>query len=975
MKVKAGAIRWIVLGLVCLPIATASLFAQAAGASSLEGQVTDPSGAVVVKAVVSVTNAEVGTKSAITNSRGHYEIKDLAPGSYSVTAVAKGFALFQIKNVVVRGVRPESLNISLKIMQQAQQVTVSAEATRVSVSPENNASAVVITGKALQSLSNDPDELQQELEALAGPAAGPNGGQIYIDGFTGGQLPPKSDILAIHINQNPFSAQYSEVGYGRIEIITKPGSSQYHGSVFADGNDSAFNSRNPFVTEEPPYHSYFLNGNIGGPLGKKASFFFDTFHRSINDTSIVNAVTLNPTTLEQTPFSAAILSPQSRLLVTPRIDYQVSPKNVLTVRYQLWKDTGENNGVGQFDLASQGYSKSGTENNFQVSDTQILSARTVNQTHFEYRYGTNSQTPNSLEPAVNVIGAFTDGGNIIGKGNDTLQTWEVRNLTTMSIGKHTILFGGRFRDWNDSDTSTSNFNGVFTFPTLDAYQITEQGLAAGLTPAQILAEGGMPNQFSITAGTPLARINLADMSLYGEDQWRALPNLSLSVGMRFESQSDISDHADFAPRVGLAWGLGHGKNAKTVLRAGFGIFYNRFEYEQVLQAARLNGVSQQQYLITNPDFFPTPPPVSQLTALAGAATTPAVYSIAPNLRAPYNIESAVGLERQISKNITASVTYLNSHGVHMLMTRNINTPLPGTYDPANPAVGRPFGNVSACDVAAAVPDCAAGFTGNIFQFESDGLYNQNELITNFRVNESIATLFGFYELNYADSNTNGVSSSPANPYDIAADYGPALFDVRNRAFIGGAFNFPYGFRLMPFIHIQSGDPYNITLGRDLLGTGVFNQRPAFGPAGATGPNILDTSLGAFNIDPAIGEARIPAFYGTGPSQFDINMRISKTFGFGEGKGGGGGGFWHGHHGGLGGRGLSGGGGRSIWNTPENSKYQLTFSVSFHNIFNIVNLGTPVGNLGSPLFGRSNSIADRWSQAANRRVDLQMRFSF
>lgn len=976
VKVHVTAIRWAILSALALPLAAGSLFAQA-GSGTLRGKVTDPSGAVVVKAVVSITSAQSGTKTAITNGRGQYEIRDVPAGTYSLTAAARNFALFQRANVVIAPGKTENLNISLKIEQQAQQVTVSAEATQISVSPENNASAVVITGKALQALSNDPDELQEELSALAGPAAGPNGGQIYIDGFTGGQLPPKSDILAIHINQNPFSAQYSDVGYGRIEIITKPGSSQYHGSVFADGNDSAFNSRNPFVTEEPPYHSEFFNGNFGGPLGKKASFFFDMFRRSINDSSIVNAVVLNPTTFQQTPFSQAVLHPQTRMLVTPRIDYQISPKNVLTVRYQLWKDSGVNNGIGQFNLASQGYSTNGTEHTLQVGDTEIVSARTVNQTRFEYRYGTNDQTPNSLDPAVNVIGAFTDGGNAIGKGGDTLQTYELRNLTTMSLGKHTLLFGGRFRQWRDSSTSMSGFNGTFTFPNLDAYQITEQGLALGLTPAQIRTQGGMPNQFTIAAGTPLAKVSLADLGLYGEDQWRVRPNISLSLGLRFESQTDIHDHADFAPRVGLAWGLGGGKSSKTVLRAGFGLFYDRFQYAQVLQAERLNGVNQQQYLITNPDFFPTLPPVNALASLAGATTTPAVYNVDPSLRTPYTVQSAVGLERQISKNITASVTYLNSHGVHMLMTRNINTPLPGQYDPADPAAGRPFAAVSACQVAPAIPDCASGFAGNIFQFESGGLYNQNELISNFRVNNRYVTLFGFYTLNYADSNTNGVASSPANPYDIALDYGRAAFDVRHRVFLGGAINMPYGFRLMPFVHIQSGSPYDVTLGHDLLGTSIFNQRPAFAPAGSTGPNIVDTRLGTFNIAPALGEALIPVNYGDGPSQFELNMRLSKTFGFGESKGGGGGfGGPHWHHGGLGGRGLSGGGGgRSIWNSPENARYNLTFSVSAHNLFNIVNLGTPVGNLGSPLFGQSNSIAGRWSQAANRRIDLQVRFSF
>ncbi len=123
----------------------------------------------------------------------------------------------------------------------------------------------------------------------------PNGGQIYIDGFTGGQLPPKSSIREIRINQNPFSAQYDKLGYGRIEILTKPGTDKLHGMFMINGNDSTFNSLNPFVTNEPPYYSTFIMGNAGGALTKKASWFASVFRRDNQSNSIVNAELLDST--------------------------------------------------------------------------------------------------------------------------------------------------------------------------------------------------------------------------------------------------------------------------------------------------------------------------------------------------------------------------------------------------------------------------------------------------------------------------------------------------------------------------------------------------------------------------------------------------------------------------------------------------------------------------------------------------------
>ncbi len=169
---------------------------------------------------------------------------------------------------------------------------------------------LVIKGKDLEALSDDPDELQQELEALAGPSAGPNGGQIYIDGFTAGQLPPKSSIREIRINQNPFSAEYDKLGYGRIEIFTKPGTDQFHGQFMLDGNSSAFDALSPFAQNQPSFHSELFSGNVSGPLSKKASFFFTAQLRQINDSNIVNAVV--PSTLTSIQLQLHGGSSQSR---------------------------------------------------------------------------------------------------------------------------------------------------------------------------------------------------------------------------------------------------------------------------------------------------------------------------------------------------------------------------------------------------------------------------------------------------------------------------------------------------------------------------------------------------------------------------------------------------------------------------------------------------------------------------------------
>jgi hypothetical protein len=958
--------------------------AAQAPTGTLRGQVTDPSGGVVVGATVLVTSSSGQTTTGQTNKTGAYEFRNLAPDNYGITVGATGFALYQKDSVTITADQIQVVNVQLQIEVQKEKIVVTDTTTNVDVNPENNASALVLKGKDLDALSDDPDELSAELQALAGPSAGPNGGQIYIDGFTGGQLPPKSSIREIRINQNPFSAEYDKLGYGRIEILTKPGTNQYHGQFLFDVNDSAFNSRNPFVTSEPPYHTFLFSGNVSGPITKKASFFFDAERRNIGDTSIVNAVVLD-TNFNPTPFSVAVANPRTRTSISPRLDWQATKNNTVTVRYRYVVSNDTNDGISLFSLPTQGYNSSNTEQVVQASDTYVISAATVNETRFQFTRDRLSEASANFGTTISVPGAFVDGGNTLGNVLNVGDNYELQNYTSMSLGKHYLKFGGRLRVNRLYNDANSNFNGTFTFGArqfqgqtingLEAYQITQAGLAAGDTLAFIEQQlGGGPSQFNITSGIPLASLNQFDVGLFAQDDWRIRPNLTLSGGLRFESQDNISDHADVAPRVAVAWGLGKGGAPKTVVRAGWGMFYDRFIDTYVLQTEQLNGINQQQFVVNSPTFYPDIPAINALPA-----RIPTIYRLSPALRAPYTMQGAVSLERQLSKSMNMAVTYIHSQGVHALLTRNINAPLPGTFDPSDPTSGiRPLGNI-----------------GNVDQFESDGIFKQNQLIANFNVRVGTRlSLFGWYVLNYADSDTAGTSSFPANQYDLAADYGRAAFDVRQRFFFAGTISLPYGFRLSPFLMASSGTPFNITIGQDLNGDSIFNDRPSLATSATLPQNLVVTKYGSFDIAPAATAAIVAPNIGTGPSQFTVNLRVSKTFGFGKkqdatngngrggrqgtfggpvgGPGGGGGGGGRGGGGGGGGMGGFGGGGDS-----SGHRYSLTLSASGRNIFNRVNLAPPVGNLSSPLFGESNALAGGIfsSASANRRIDLIATFSF
>ena len=948
-------------------LAIGPLRAQTTDATgSLRGQVTDPSGAAVTSATMLLTTPSGDSVDTTTNKEGIYEFKNLVPGKYSVKAVAQGFGLFTVPSVQITGGQQQKLNFAMKIEEQEEKVLVTDSSTKIDVDPGNNAGAVVLRGKDLDALSDDPDELQSELQALAGPAAGPNGGQIYIDGFTAGQLPPKASIREIRVNQNPFSSEYDKLGYGRIEILTKPGTDQFHGQIFASGNSSAFNARNPFEilpsgTTAPGYESTQFSGNVGGPLSKKASFFFNIERRDIHDLSIVSTPYVDPSTFQITQLSDAVPNPKVRLNLSPRLDYQVSPTNTLTARYQYFRNTESGDDVGPFALAAQGIHSLGTEHQVQVSDTQTVSARTINETRFQYVHDFNDQTPVSGLPAISVVGAFSGGGNTGGTSTEIQNRYELQNITYMNFGKHAMKFGSRVRVTKDENVANSRFNSAYTFSSLQSYQTTLLETAAG----QPLTDG--PSYYSLsynTAGTARADVTYFDAGLFVQDDWRIKPNITVSYGLRYEGQNYLGDHADFAPRFGIAWGIGgDGKNKapKTVVRAGWGIFYDRFSPDLVLRQELQNGVIQQNYLIQNPGFFNpnAAVPPSQFPNVSASPQT--TYTLNPNLRSPYTLQTGISLERQLGKFANVAVTYLNARGNHQLYSNFSNPNTAGLTPPSQ----------------------------IFYQYQSEGVFKQNQLVVNGSVRlptRISVSLFGYYTLNYANGDTNGAGSIPSNPNNLSEDYGRAAFDTRQRLFMGGSIGLPKGFRFSPFMIASSGSPFNITTGQDPYGDSTFNARPYFANCSATPiPNVVQTKYGCFSLVPN-GEAIIPIYDATGPDRFALNVRLSKTFGFGKkleernssAQGGPGPGSTFGRGPGGPGRGGPGPGGRGGFDSASSGqRYSLTFSASAQNLFNNVNLNNPTGNLSSPLFGISNSLAGRpfSSNTSNRRLDVQVVFSF
>src|SRR6516165_2068909 len=349
-------------------------------AGTLQGTVLDESGALVQAAKVTILQGQRVVRELATDDSGNFSASGLAPGEYSVGVSLKGFADFESGKTPVPAGGVETVSVTLQVEAEKQQVTVvSDQASQVSLAPSENAGAVTLRGADLATLPDDSEELASDLKALAGVSVGGSGSGFYVDGFSNGGVPPKSSIREVRINQNPFSAEYDKEGFGRVEILTKPGTDKLHGTLAYRMSGAALNSRNPYSPTKPDYQANLLGGELSGAISKRASFLLNVEGRRADDSGVVNATVLSPS-IQVTPFNQAFVVPARELIAGGRIDYQLSEKHSLAARYSWAQSRQENAGVGGFTLPSQAYALSATTQTLQLTETALLSSRAVNET-------------------------------------------------------------------------------------------------------------------------------------------------------------------------------------------------------------------------------------------------------------------------------------------------------------------------------------------------------------------------------------------------------------------------------------------------------------------------------------------------------------------------------------------------------------------------------------------------------------------
>ncbi len=917
----------------------------------LSGTVTDPTGAVVRGATAHLTAAPAAASARGEERRtdGFGEFTFTAPpGTYVLTVEAPGFEAYTSAPLTLKINGRLRLPVHLAVAGLHEQIDIlddetgSIDAAGSTVFEGDSLKMLSndFEGDSLKMLSNDAATLQQQLSALAGGL-----GTIFVvDGFSGGRLPPKSSIRSIRINRNQFSAYYAEPG-ARVEISTKPGGDKLHGLLNLSGTNQPWDARDPYTAVQLPFYEFQEEGNVNGPLNQKTSFFASELVDSLANSVAVNAA--NPANLSST-FSTELAAPQLTQTYGLRLDRQFSPTNFAFIRDE-WSNTRiTNSGINPLVLPDAAYSLNTLTNTLQLADTQVVSAHAVNEVRFQYLRTRVQRNPNSAAPSILVEGSFQNGGSPSQFLRDNQDAYELQDLFEVDRGRHSVRTGFRFRAVRDANRSTAGFNGQYIFP--DA--------------ASFLAQ--QPTQYSQTVGQQNAVLRTDDIGVFAEDDWKLSTNLTLSYGLRFESQSAIPDHVDPAPRVGFSWAVRPGKRKTPIvtLRGGYGLFYDRFPAAQLLQAVRQNGTREVTYLQQNPGYAPLGPP----PGFTPSASQPTVYQVDPRLRSSYGQFAMLTVSRTLGRFGAVSGNFTYMHNAHNYLTENINAPLPGSFTVSDPSSGvRPLGTAA-----------------NIYQFSSAANGNTERFYISYhvQVGKQISA-FGVLDTEKDRNETDGITSFPSNQYNLRQDYGRTAID-RTVAYTGGfTWTLPYGFQLTPFLVAHTGLPFDITTGTDSNGDTIYNDRPALA-AGGFRPSVVQTAFGAFDVAPAAGTTPIPRDFGRAPSYVWLQLQAAKDFHIGP-------------------RPRAAATGADVTASPRPDRpWDLSFNVEVHNITNHNNPGVPVGVISaqpcgaantagctcpvmagqcalapSQYFGHSLSLASDFSPitASNRTILLQSSFTF
>jgi hypothetical protein len=785
--------------------------AAANGPAQLRVTVLDQTSAGIPGAVVTVTVPGAAPVKVVADDRAGATIPGLPAVAAQIHVEAGGFVARDAPVTLRRGANTQTVTLTIEGFQEQVQVDDTAAAAETS---GGAATTNVLDESVVEQLPDDPDELQAVLEQMAGGV----GAVFRVNGFTGGRLPNREDIRQIRFRTNSFAADNHDAGRVQIEIITRPNVTAWNGNLNANIRNDLFNARDAFAATKTPQNIARIGGGIRGPLVVRKTSLRLNLDRNESNTA-ANIYALRP---DGSPFLGFVSNPSHNTFGVIGIEHALTDLQTLRVEYQRQQNVSRNGGVGGFNLPERANNRDNGNGQLRTQVQGLFGRSTLNEFHVEWRDTWNNQVSVSNAPSVNVLDAFNAGGSGINTHSNQ-RTFDIADNLDFTIGrKHATrvgfeLFGGRYKYFD-----ARNAAGTFTFSSLDTYR------------------AGTPLQFTQRLGEVNTSFTAYQAAVYWQDDIRTTRTLTISVGMRQEMQSLIANKLNVMPRVGLTYSP---RSSKTIVRGGYGLFYDWYESNLYDQTLRVNGIAQRDVRVNCPGYPDAFAASSDPSCQAALGSVPVVQpggriQARPDLRMPQVHQASASIERPIRANLRAMVSYQILRGRNQMRSRDINTPDPVTGLRPEPTIG------------------------SVTQFESTGKSARDSLNVNvaYAVPRRQMNVAMNYTLAQFKNHADNAMQLPVNSYNPNGEWGPSSQDIRHRLQANVFLPPVRGFRLsVNGLVYQSGAPYNITTGRDDNHDLVINDRP------------LDDSGRIVGRNSARGAAR----WG------DFSMRLGRAFAFGR----------------------------------------------------------------------------------------------
>ena len=872
--------------------------------STVQGVVDDPTGALIPGATIMLDRKQI-----VSGADGSFRFVCVRQGKQIVVAHAQGFADRSVQlSLPLYG--PIRITLSPAALQTEVEVTEDA--------PSTDGPRQRISGDALQTLADDPDDLLRELQQLGAATGGsPANTLVTVNGFQGSsKLPPKSAIAYIEVDPDLYSAEYPYPPYsgGRVNVFTKAGEKAFHGALFATNGSPWENARDPFSPGKAPLGKQRYGFELTGPVRKEGSdFALNLEHRAIDNYAVVNAVTLNVAGSEVTS-TANVATPQSLWEGEARLDWQLGSRNNFVATFSSNVNGLQNLGVGGTMLAETGYNSNQHDHVLRFLDLTTVSQYLVHEARLSLRWNGQDDSPISEAPQINVAGSFTGGGSTTGPLKLREFNLEADDDAILSTKRHTLKLGTQFMLFAENQHLTNNFNGTYTFgggtaPALDSTNLPVPGatqIISGIEQYRrtlLQLPGGVPTAFSNVNGDPLVRFTQLQDALYVQDDMSLGHGLHLQGGLRYALQNDPTTLNAITPRLGLLWSP---KHSRFTVHARIGMFATVFKESDEAEVMREDGVQRITSTVYNPIYGD---PFSSGTPIHS------VRRFSPHISSANNVSQEEGITYDLGLGFHVSAAYSSNRMWNDLRTKNINAPLNGV--PAGPrALGLP--NLNLLEM-----QNSAQNRGNAQQLEI-----ANDRLKFLRVEA------GAVRVRVTTDADGDHFFTPQSSFSDAGEFAQATDSPVWQMW--GSFWLRLPHRVGVSIHLSAnGDEhYNLTTGFDNNGDGNFNDRPEYASPGS--PGAVATRYGVLTSTGGGGILRRNE--GVLPWRFYVDPNLQKTF--------------------------------TLTKDPKAEHQQkMILNIRSSNVLNHTNVTQEGGVLGSPLFGV------RFAADNGRRVEAGIRYSF